>query len=72
MHDDYVKEIIEKAAAYNKTARQMIADTFQKRGYSTDQVFDFVWGKLLDDAQYENRPLSKLTKDLLEQLEIRK
>lgn len=72
MHDDYVKEIIEKAAAYNKTARQMIADTFQKRGYSPDQVFDFVWGKFLDDAQYENRPLSKLTKDLLEQLEIRK
>ena len=31
MHDDYVKEIIEKAAAYDKTARQMIADTFQKR-----------------------------------------
>ena len=72
MHDDYVKEIIEKAAAYDKTARQMIADTFQKRGYSPDQVFDFVWGKYLDDAQYENRVLSKLTKDLLEQLKIRK
>ena len=50
----------------------MIADTFQKRGYSPDQVFDFVWGKFLDDAQYENRPLSKLTTALLEQLEIRK
>jgi len=72
MHDDYVKEIIEKAAAYDKTARQLIADTFQKRGYSPDQVFDFVWGKYLDDAQYENRVLSKLTKDLLEQLEIKR
>ncbi len=70
MHDDYVKEIIEKAAAYDKTAKQQIADTFQKRGYFPDQVFDFVWGKCLDDAQYENRVLSKLTKDLLEQLEI--
>lgn len=72
MHDDYVKDIIEKAAAYDKTSRKLIADTFQKRGYTPDQVFDFVWGKYLDDAQYENRPLSKLTKDLLEQLEIRK
>ena len=72
MHDDYVKEIIEKAAAYDKTARQQIADTFQKRGYTPDHVFDFVWGKYLDDAQYENRVLSKLTKDLLEQLEIKR
>lgn len=72
MHDDYVKDIIEKAAAYDKTSRKLIADTFQKRGYTPDQVFDFVWGKYLDDAQYENRPLSKLAKDLLEQLEIKK
>jgi hypothetical protein len=72
MHIDYVDEIIEKAAAYNLTARQQLADNFQKRGYTPDQVYDFVWGKYLDDTQYENRVLSKLSKDLLEQLEIKK
>lgn len=72
LHDDYVKDIIEKAAAYNKVSRELIADTFQKRGFTPDQVFDFVWGKYLDDSQLENRVLSKLTKDLLEQLEIKK
>lgn len=72
LHDDYVKDIIEKAVAYNKVSREMIADSFQKRGYTPDQVFDFVWGKYLDDLQLENRVLSKLTKDLLEQLEIKK
>ena len=72
LHDDYVKDIIEKAAAYNKVSREVIADTFQKRGFTPDQVFDYVWGKYLDDSQLENRVLSKLTKDLLEQLEIKK
>ena len=72
MHNDYVDEIIEKAAAYNKTARQQIAVSFQKRGYTPDQIYDFIWGKYLDDTQYENRVLSKLTSDLLEQLEIKK
>lgn len=72
LHDDYVKDIIEKAAAYNKVSREVIADTFQKRGFTPDQVYDFVWGKYLDDSQLENRVLSKLTKGLLEQLEIKK
>jgi hypothetical protein len=29
-----------------------------------------VWGKYLDDINYQKRPLSKLTKDILEQLGI--
>lgn len=70
MHNDYVKELLEKAAAYDRTAREQLADAFQKRGYTPDQVYDFVWGKYLDDAHLENRPLSKVTHDLLEQLEI--
>ena len=70
MHKDYVDEIIEKAAAYNKSARQQLAESFQKRGYTPDQVYDFVWGKYLDETHLENRVLSKLTRDMLEQLEI--
>lgn len=41
-------------------------------GMNPRQIYDFVLGRYLDDAQYENRVLSKLTKDLLEQLEIKR
>lgn len=73
MHDDYIKEIIEKASAYNNsTIQQTLVDAFQSAAYSPQQVFDFVWGKYLEVSQYENRPLSKLTKDILEQLGIQR
>ena len=70
MHEDYINEIVEKTIAYNPTARQALADSFQDQAYSPQQVYDFVWGKYLQEAQYDRRPLSKLTKDILEQLGI--
>ena len=70
MHDDYINEIIEKTIAYNSTARQALVDAFQDQAYSPQQVYDFVWGRYLEEAQYQRRPLSKLTKDILEQLGI--
>lgn len=68
MHDDYISEIIEKTMRYNPTVNQALADAFQDQAYSPQQVDDFVWGKYLNVAQYEKRPLSKLTRDILEQL----
>lgn len=68
MHDDYINEIVEKTIAYNPTVRQSLVDAFQAQAYSPQQVFDFVWGKYLTEAQYDKRPLSKLTRDILEQL----
>lgn len=68
MHDDYINEIVEKTIAYNPTVRQSLVDAFQDQAYSPQQVFDFVWGKYLTEAQYDKRPLSKLTRDILEQL----
>lgn len=70
MHDDYINEIIEKTIAYNPTVQQTLVDAFQDQAYSPQQVNDFVWGKYLDDINYQKRPLSKLTKDILEQLGI--
>ena len=70
MHDDYINEIVEKTIAYNPTARQALAYAFQDQAYSPQQVYEFVWGKYLDEAQYDRRPLSKLTRDILEQLGI--
>ena len=70
MHDDYINEIVEKTIAYSPSVKQALVDAFQDQAYSPQQVDDFVWGKYLNVAQYEKRPLSKLTRDILEQLGI--
>jgi 5-methylcytosine-specific restriction endonuclease McrA len=69
-HTDYVKSIIEKSMAYDAHARKALVESFQGVGYHPRQVYDFVWGRYLNDAEYEDRPLSKLTKDILDQLDI--
>ena len=68
--DQIFNEIVEKTIAYNSTAREALAYAFQDQAYSPQQVYDFVWGKYLQVAQYGRRPFSKLTKDILEQLGI--
>lgn len=69
-HNDYVQELFLKAQAYSKHAREALVTSFQGAGDSPDKVYDFVWGKNLEDANHINRPLSKLTKDILDQLDI--
>lgn len=71
-HRDYVEEMIEKANAYNTIQNENLVDAFQGVNRFPQDVFDFVWGKYLQDAELEKRPLSKLTKDILEQLNIKK
>lgn len=71
-HIDYVKELIDKSMAYDTFAQEALVNAFQGAGHHPRQVFDFVWGRHLTDAEYEDRPLSKLTKDVLEQLDIRR
>lgn len=69
-HDDYAREIVEKAQAYSGPVMSALSSTFQGPGYSPRQVYDFVWGKELETARQINRPLSKLTRDLLEQVGV--
>lgn len=69
-HEDYVEEIVEKAQAYSGPMLVALSSTFQGAGYSPQQVFEFVWGKDIALAQNNNRPLSKLTHDILEQVGI--
>ena len=71
-HTDYVKELIDKSMEYDKYARQALVTTFQGAGYHPRQVYDFVWGRHLMVAQYEDRPLSKLTKEILDLLDIKR
>lgn len=71
-HTDYVKELIDKSMAYDAYVREALVDSFQGAGYHPRQVYDFVWGKHLTEAEYEDRPLSKLTKDVLDFLGIKR
>jgi len=69
-HKDYVLELVEKATAYDSITIQGLIDGFQGIITTKQQAYDFVWGKHLDDAEHDKRPLSKLTKDILEELGI--
>lgn len=70
-HKDYVMDLIEKSTSYGSLEQnQALSDGFQGIFRTPQEVFDFVWGKYLNEEDLENRPLSKLTKDILEQLGI--
>ena len=70
-HKDYVMDLIEKSTSYGSLEQnQALSDGFQGLFRTPQEVFDFVWGKYLNEEELENRPLSKLTKDILEQLGI--
>jgi len=71
-HKDYVMEIIDKANAYNAVGAQNLIEAFQGIDHSPKDVFDFVWGRNLEKSDFLNRPLSKLTHDILQQLGIDK
>lgn len=72
MHSDYVEEIINKANAYNTALNQHLTEAFQGVYQTGQEVFDFIWGHHLETAEQERRPLSKLTKDILEQIGIKR
>lgn len=70
-HIDYVEEIINKAQAYNSQYYISLIDAFKGLGKQPAEIDRFVWGKYLEEAEHEKRPLSKLTKDILAQLKIK-
>ena len=72
MHSDYVKDIVEKVAAYDVNVQNALVGAFQGTARLPQNVYDFVWGKYLEEAEYERRPLSKLTKEILEQMGIKR
>lgn len=69
-HIDYVKEIINKAQAYNYSYYSSLIDSYKGLGYQEEDIDRFIWGNYIENAEHEKRPLSKLTKDILEQLKI--
>ena len=70
-HIDYVEEIIDKAQAYHYGYYNSLIDSYKGLGKQPEEIDRFVWGNYLENAKHEKRPLSKLTKDVLEQLKIK-
>lgn len=70
MHKDYIMEIVEKANAYGELTRNGIVDSFQGLFHSEADVFNLIFGRYLSTAQQANRPLSKLTSDILDLLDL--
>ncbi len=70
-HKDYVMDLIDKSTSYGTLEQnQAFVDSFQGIFRTPQEVFEFIWGKYLNEDTLENRPLSKLTRDILEQLDI--
>lgn len=69
-HEDYAKEILDKIQAYNKNYYDSLVDSFQGMGKAQEEIDRLVWGNYIEEAMQEKRPLSKMTRDLLEQLGV--
>jgi hypothetical protein len=70
-HKDYVQEIIDKAYAYNDDYYNGIIETFSSIGKSPSEINRLIFGNYLEIVELEKRPLSKLTKDIIEQIGIK-
>lgn len=69
-HKDYVQEILDKAVAYNNSAYEGLLADFQAMAKTPAELDRLVWGAYLEESDYHKRPLSKLTADILKQLDL--
>ena len=69
-HSDYAKEILDKILAYNAAYYEPLISAFEGMGRTPEEIDRIIWGNYIDDAHQINRPLSKLTRDILEQFGI--
>ncbi|OAV71393.1 hypothetical protein Barb6_01430 [Bacteroidales bacterium Barb6] len=70
-HIDYVEEIIDKAQAYNADYYDSLIQSFSGLGKTPTEIDRCIWGNYIETADHCKRPLSKLTRDILEQLGIK-
>ncbi len=69
-HTDYVDEIYNKVLAYNNDYYTSLIDSFKGLGKQPEEIDRYIWGGYIEVAFHGKRPLSKLTRDLLEHFNI--
>lgn len=71
MHIDLVADIVAKAQAYNDSFYQSLVDSYNGLGKTPEEIYQLIWGTYMNPQEYGTRPLSKFTKDVLEELGIK-
>lgn len=66
-HGDYVHEIWVKSKAYSKDKIESLKAEYGDLLGDNRSIMDLIYGQYLDQSQMYLRPLSKLTKDILEE-----
>lgn len=67
-HTNYVKELIQKIEIYNKTNIEEYLRNYGDMFKDKNEIFTFIFGDILDRNQFTERPLSKLTCDIMDDL----
>lgn len=68
IHTDLVQECIKKATIFNKEYLQELYRTYPELFESEEEVYRIVFGNYEKEEDYGKRPLSKLTKDIIQEL----
>ncbi|APQ97628.1 hypothetical protein [Clostridium botulinum] len=71
LHKDYVREIIKKAIIYNESRIDELYTQYPELFSSREEVMQMVVSNYISDDALGKRPLSKLTKDICEELGLR-
>lgn len=70
-HKDIVLELIQKAEIYNESYIDELMKNYEGTLFKNrEDLIRLIFGGYITDEEISKRPLSKLTKDILEQLEI--
>ncbi|MFN3771732.1 hypothetical protein [Cloacibacterium normanense] len=69
-HVEYVEEILDKIFAYNHSYYDAMISSYEGLGKTSAQIESIIWSAYLDKVG--DRPMSKLTNDILSQLKIKR
>lgn len=70
-HKDIVLELIQKSVMYNESYIEELMKNYEGTLFKNEEdLLRLIFGGYISDEDLGRRPLSKLTKDMLEQLEI--
>lgn len=70
-HKDYVKEMMDKAVAYDKSYYDGLIESFRGMDLNAQDIENRIWGTYTECSDLGKRPLSKLTRDILKIYNIR-
>lgn len=69
-HKDYIEEMVTKARSYNEGYYKSLKTSFLGLGLSEREMSLLIFGNYISTNDFDKRPLSKLSADILEQLEV--